>query len=175
MADPLEGPALVTGPDGKLGHWVTIFGNHVFIPAASEAGKEGVKGGSRSARAKASYKKMDKDKMKVAMKMQSIVAKAVGGDMIPDNKAFDVLIGDQLVEVKTIIHATNDKITIHPESRQRKLFEGTKKTRWALVIDVRTTDPKMYLFNALGSFRLGQKHQAIPSWAIKHVLEGFKK
>jgi hypothetical protein len=163
MADPLDG------------HWVTINGAHVFIGAPTERGREGVTGtagASKSDIAAASQKKMSTEKMRVAIRVQDIIARAINGDTIPDNKAFDIIKGRNLIEVKTVIHGSNDKITMHPESLARKLAVGGYK-RWTFVVDVRGTEAQYYLYDGVGSFRFNNRiAQPIPLWQMKYVFGG---
>ena len=90
-----------------------------------------------------------------------------------DNAPFDVWIGVDpakyyakrttkkpkiVIEVKSIIRAKNDKITMHKDSLARKRKEwkkfGKRKTQvYTVVFDERTG--KMYLRDDVGSFRLG--------------------
>jgi hypothetical protein len=161
MADPLDG------------HWVTINGEHVFIGAPTERAREGVTattGESKSDLAAASQKKMSADKMRIAIRMQEIIAKAIGGEAIADNKAFDVIKGRNLIEIKTVIHATNDKITMHADSLARKQAVGGY-TRWTFVVDVRTKDPQFYLYEGVGGFRFNNRiAQPIPLWQMKYAF-----
>jgi hypothetical protein len=136
--------SLVTA-DQESGNWITEEGRHIFIS------------GERSARAKASHRGMTKGKMRVAMSNEARVAKAIGGRHLPDNEPFDIVKGNHGVEVKTIMEGKNDKITMHPESLQRKLDHAAANglTPHTVAIDVRGGAPMVYYKSGVGSYRLG--------------------
>jgi hypothetical protein len=88
------------------------------------------------------------------------VAKALGATLIDDNEPLDVqgVAGGRKygVEVKTFIHNTNDKVTIHPESLRRKLAwaRREKAALHTVVVDLRGGGYAVYHRRGVGSFRL---------------------
>ena len=101
-----------------------------------------------------SYLPVTRDIMRAAIANQAVLATAISGKVTPDNRPFDVETRTALVEVKTIIRGTTDKITMHPESLQRKLdaAKASGKTAFTVIFDNRTS--KVYYREGLGSFRL---------------------
>lgn len=79
---------------------------------------------ARVARARATFVVASADKQAIADNTESTVRQLIGGERTGDNSPFDVTVqvGTSLdaVEVKTLVRNTNDKITMHPESRTRK-------------------------------------------------------
>lgn len=114
-------------------------------------------GASRSDRARASHKVCSRDVQKIADDMEAKMSKQLGLARTGDNAPFDLLQGKTAVEIKTIVRAGNDKITMHPESLQRKVsFAKKNKVRpFTLAIDRRGDKPIYYAAKGLGSFRLG--------------------
>ena len=125
---------------------------------AREEGGGGVEGGkdlARVERAKQSKNLMTKEKKRIATKNEIALAKAIKGMQTPDNKPFDVLTGSHAIEVKTIMPgAKNDKITMHPESldRKEKFAKKNRVVPHTVAIDQR--DGTVYYKKGLGSFRL---------------------
>lgn len=116
---------------------------------------------SKSELAKASYKPSTAAKQRKGEAEQARLATMIGIkglDNTEDNAPFDLLskqahIG---VEVKTLIDNNNDKITMHPESRQRKLAFAAKNhlTTHTVAIDTRGGKRAYYYRAGLGSFTL---------------------
>ena len=121
------------------------------------------RGRGRSERAKETYVRQTSARWHVAAMSEQLVAKAVGGHStgMTDHKwnPFDVIKGKVGVEVKTLLPgAKNDKITMHPKSRRRKLEEAEKmgfKKAYTVAIDLRADKAVVYIKKGLGSFRLG--------------------
>jgi hypothetical protein len=126
-------------------------------PGGGSGGGAGTSGETgRSARAKATHVRMDKEKRGKAAKHEASVAKAVNGRDLPDNEPFDVIRGGHAIEVKAIIAGKNPKITVHPESHARKLKYARKHgmTSHMVAIDARSDTPKYYYKKGVGSYRL---------------------
>lgn len=105
--------------------------------------------------AKASHLPATREVQIIARENQALAALKSGGIETPDNHPFDIIRGKDYIELKTIVRAANDKITMHPESLLRK-NEFVKDIKGAkahtLIIDERTG--KVYYSPGLGSFRL---------------------
>jgi SPP1 gp7 family putative phage head morphogenesis protein len=130
------------------------------------AGRPGEVGGSgeggtpaeRSERARASYKPVTMEKRAIARENEHRTARALNGQKTGGNTPFDVIRGQVAIEIKTIIRGTNDKITMHPDSRQRKLDSARKAglKPFTVVFDARGSgSPAIYYKEGVGSFRLG--------------------
>jgi hypothetical protein len=121
-----------------------------------EAGRfsSGGGGGSKDRRERAlrSHKPSTKEKQRIAEMNEKKVAKAIGGQHLEDNEPFDVLVGTSGVEVKTIIAGKNNKITMHPSSRRRKLTEAKSKGLTAHTVVMKGN--KVFYKQGVGSFRL---------------------
>lgn len=117
----------------------------------------GVGTSERATRARNTYKPATRDKHQVADRMEKIIQRKIGGTRTADNEAFDVIKGKHAIEVKTVIDATNDKITMHPSSRQRKLdwAKTNKSSAHTVVIDKRGSRPVYYYKAGVGSYRFG--------------------
>jgi hypothetical protein len=152
------------------GHWVGGGGGK---PGGSGGTGGATTGGDRAARAKATHQVCDKAKRGIASASEVEVSKALGLARTEDNKPFDAKGNGVAVELKTIVSAKNDKITMHPESRKRKLAEAKKeKLRvYTVVVDKRGSTPAYYWAKGVGSFRLGGMNQAASLAALKKVVK----
>jgi len=114
------------------------------------------KDAKRQGLAKISHKPATVKKQRLAEAEQAILAKALGGQNTDDNEAFDVIVGQNAVEVKTLIDNSNDKITMHPSSllRKKKYARSHKLKAHTVVIDARSIRRKYYYRDAVGSFRI---------------------
>lgn len=137
--------------------------------------------GNTSARAKralASHKPSTAAVQRHAESNETDVKKMVGGDTTGDNEAMDVVTKidgkKHGVEVKTLIHNSNDKITMHPPSRRRK--EQWSKDNHAVVHTVVLDDRKgransghrIYYKRGVGAFRL---HTMTPVKNAAHLRD----
>jgi hypothetical protein len=137
MGDPIQNPDV---------HWVTIEGEHIPIPNRPLSPAE------RGAMAK----RQTKEDMQFALGWQKKVAKMLGGEVIPDNKAFDVKVGRNWIEVKTNIQAKNDRVNMQRPSREKK-EEWAGYRKWTLAVDTRGGGQEAYyLFPGTGAFRYGK-------------------
>ncbi len=120
------------------------------------SGEGGAESGlsSRAQRAKESHKTSTATVQRQAEGNEPKVAQAIQGKQTEDNDAFDVLKGNNAVEIKTIVRGKNDKITMHPTSlaKKEKFAEDHKLTTHTVVFDDR--NQKIYYKQGLGSFRL---------------------
>lgn len=125
-------------------------------------GKYGTDTTERRERAREAYNGVDKEKWAIAHQSELSLAAAIGGERVANNAPFDVVKGKTAFEVKTIVGGKNDKITMHPDSRRRKLREVRRKGYkqvFTVVIDARKTPPRVYMAKGLGSFRLRNMQQ----------------
>ena len=125
------------------------------------SGGGGGSGTSRAERAKATHKPTTAEKQRRGEAEQAKLAKEISGKNTDDNLAFDIIKGNHAIEVKTLIDNANKKITMHPRSRRRKLKEAKQQKLEAhtVVIDVSSSDHKMYYKKSVGSFRISAMEQ----------------
>lgn len=111
---------------------------------------------NRTARALISHKPVTREKHIISDKVEELLASELEGIRTNNNSPFDVLIPGHAIEVKTIIDAANDKITMHPDSLARKLAyaKNHRVKPHTIVIDKRGGQENFYYRNSLGSFRL---------------------
>jgi hypothetical protein len=134
-------------PRDKDGKWTSGGGG---------SGKEDT-AKDRAARARATFKPATREKHAIADRMEKALAHGISGKRTADNEAFDVIRGKYAIEVKTVIDAKNNKITMHPSSRNRKLdFAKSKKMEaHTVVIDRREGKAIYYHKSGVGSYRFG--------------------
>jgi hypothetical protein len=127
---------------------------------------------ARSVRAKLSHKPATLAKQKVADRSEADLSRALGLGRTSDNDAFDLKGSKVGVEVKTMVDNKNDKITMHPSSRVRKLREARREKikPFTVVIDRRGPKPEFYWKKGVGSFRLGSLNKADSMEALREVL-----
>lgn len=174
--NPSNGKDLTTqksggGPDQRRddrGRWTSTGG-------ASSA--QGGKSSAKVERALSSHKPATAAVQRQAEANEGRLVKAVKGKSTGDNKEFDVVVGTldspkHLIEVKTIVRGKNDKITMHPESMQRKTdfaAEHPKAKTHTVVFDDRSG--KIYYKEGLGSFRLKNMQETKSLSALKKRFE----
>lgn len=134
-----------------------------------------------------SYKPATAEKQRHAENNESVIAKAIGANQSGDNLPMDVTlkIGGKLhgIEVKTMVDNANSKITMHPESRQRK--EAWAKTNkgavHTVVIDDRDkfaggankhqySGHKIYYKSGVGAYRISQMQPVTNLEQLKGLL-----
>lgn len=141
-------------------------------------GRPGEVGGSapggevseRIQRARESYKPCTREIRQEGTDNQTRLAKAIKGIETLGNKPFDVILGKNFIEVKTIVRGTNDKITMHPESLARKEKEVKEANGKAHTVVFDNRVGKIYYKEGLGSFRLKNMEEV----SIKEVKGKFK-
>ncbi|MGA2035864.1 MAG: phage portal protein [Thermoguttaceae bacterium] len=127
---------------------------------------------ARAEKAKAAYKPASKEKQNQGDRRQREVAAIIGHQVSSDNKPMDVLGTDgkgrnTAVEVKTLCDQANDKLTMHPDSKERKEAWGkqNKAALYTVAVDDRDTfnggahkdaysGNRFYLKQGVGSFRV---------------------
>ena len=128
----------------------------------------------RSQRALATYNPVTPQKVQMAKLSERQIARAVGGVPTADNSPFDILIKGKIgVEVKTLLEAGNDKVTMHPLSLERKLVEAKRMkldSTYTVAVDLREGAPKVYYKAGLGSFRLSAMTQVAGYGALKKIM-----
>jgi len=131
---------------------------------------------TRSQLAKLSHKPHSKDNHAKAMKGEALVFKIVGGEHLPDNEPMDILVsvrGRTIgVEVKTVIHNKNDKITMHPESKERKekWLKKNKAIGFTVIVDMRGKAPRVLARQGVGSFRLANMTEIRNSKQLRELM-----
>jgi len=93
-----------------------------------------------------------------------------GAERTAGNAPFDVTVGNHVIEVKTIVHGVNDKITMHPESLARKVAFAEKNgvLPHTVVVDNRTS--KIYYKEGVGSFRLSSMRE-VPLTSLGELIQ----
>jgi SPP1 gp7 family putative phage head morphogenesis protein len=127
---------------------------------------------SKSQAATRTYKPSTVEKQRKGESEQLLLSKAIGGLNTEDTKPFDVLVGSNGIEVKTVIDNDNDKITVHPESRIRKEQEAKRlklKTH-TVAIDTRSGRRVYYYRSGVGSFRLSSMER-VSLTKLKEILQ----
>jgi len=102
------------------------------------------------------YKPSTAEKQKIADQSEEQLSRVLKLKRTRNNSPFD-LQGDKVgIEVKTLIDNKNDKITMHPESRLRKIQTAKKEKlrTYTVVVDRRASKPSYYWAKGVGSFRL---------------------
>ena len=115
---------------------------------------------AKAAAATQSYVPVSMDSRAHAAASEHAVARMVGGAKTDDNDPMDVVgtsNGRKFgVEVKTLTAQSNDKITMHPESKDRKEAWGRKNkaTLHTVAWDKRNGANDIYYRSGVGSYRL---------------------
>ena len=131
---------------------------------------------TRSELAKMSHRSHSKGSHEKAMKGEAMVFKIIGGEHLPDNEPMDIIVtvrGRTIgVEVKTVIHNKADKITVHPESRERKekWLKKNKATGFTVIVDVRGKTPRVLARQGVGSFRLANMTEIRNSKQLRELM-----
>lgn len=128
-------------------------------PAKGHCGRPKTKDEDRANRAKTSHKPSFRYKTERTARNEAKLAKTLGAKQVGGQAPFDVVhmryrMG---IEVKTLVEARNDKLTIHPASLARKLKEAKQegiKTTVVVAFDDRPGKGQIYYKIGLGSFRL---------------------
>lgn len=104
----------------------------------------------KAERALKSFIPVTAEKVKMSALNAKLIADAIGGKTTPDNHPYDVLTNKVGIEVKTIIEAKNDKVTVHKESRERKqeFQKKTGITPYIAVVDMRPGRAGVYIKEA---------------------------
>lgn len=138
-----------------------------------ERGRGRKKLSDKAQRALATYVPATRDKQRMAEFSEQIIAKAINGEVTHNNSPFDVIKGKVAIEVKTIFPGVrNNKITMHPESRQRKLAAAKKSKLTAYTVIVDRREDKFYIAKGVGSFRIG--HGSTQEVALHDLLGKLK-
>ena len=137
---------------GNFGH----DGRPGEVGGSGEGGGGGADSDSseRASRARASYKPASKQSQDIADKRESELSKTIGGKRTTDNEAFDVIKGNNAVEVKTIVKGENPKITMHPDSKQRKVEFAEANNMKMHTVVYHNPSNSIYYKSGVGSYRL---------------------
>jgi len=151
-------PSQPRADDGKWGE--TGAGGKAKAPSA------------RSQMAKKTYKVSSAAVQRQAESNEPRLAVTIKGKVNHDNQAFDVIQGNNAIEVKTIVRGKNDKITMHPESLKRKVdfVTATKMSAHTVVFDDRNN--QIYYKKGLGSFRLTNMQKLNSIQDLKSIIGG---
>ena len=171
---PPEGVEPDPGFGFNAGAMLTLSFTEAEHPRDGE-GQFAVKNDTKVAAAAKSHKPSTVDKQRHAEANEPIVAAALKGHSTEDNLPMDVLLKKRSnsgkligIELKTMLDNGNDKITMHPHSRQRKLdwAKQHKAAVHTVVLDHRDrfqggkfkaqySGHEIYYRPGVGSFRLG--------------------
>lgn len=137
----------------------------------------------RVANAKATHKPSTAAVQRWAEANQQTVVRMTGGKETDDNKPTDVnvKIGNVLhgIEVKTLLHAGNDKITVHPKSRRRKEAWARRNNGvlHTVVLDDRKafgskgdSGHRLYYRRGVGAFRLHTMTKVRSTGHLKELM-----
>ena len=146
--------------------WTTINGQHVFI---NEEGVLEFHPSTKMKRALDSTVKTTKVHQAIADASERILSKSIGIPRTPDNAAFDLRTPDTGIEVKTLIHGKNGKITMSKAAIGRKLAEQSAEgiEIHTVVVDRRAAwnsgnamgNATYYYRKGVGSFQLSAMKQ----------------
>ena len=134
----------------------------------------------RAQRALASYKPSTAEKQRVASESERKVAEILRGQQTDDNSPTDITLTTggrfQGVEVKTLVDNKNDKITMHPESRERKEAWAMENhaALHTVVVDSRGQPPRIYYHEGVGSFRLAGMALVRDAAHLRSLVAGGK-
>ena len=148
----------------KEGQWITVNGQHILVGVDGKplSGNPKVLGQRKvSAKVERSRKNAvltGKHEQDIADRSEKKLSTALGIPRTKNNSAFDLRNDDVGIEVKTMTHGKNDKITMGKEAMGRKLAEqradGLKV--FTVIADMRgRTQAKYYVRDGIGSFRIG--------------------
>ena len=161
----------------ESGRWTDGGGS-----AAATGGDTSARSGSeptRAEKAKASHKPSSKRVQDIADRGEQRVAAIIGSKRTDDNAPVDNTFraGGKFhgAEVKTFVHNTNDKITMHPPSlaRKEKWAKTNKATLHTIVVDARPgKGGQMYYREGVGSFRLASMTPVKNEAHLKRLVRG---
>jgi hypothetical protein len=160
-----------------------------WAPEGGEGGgkptDERAKSAAKVARALKSHKPSTKKVQKLADDGEKEVVAMIQGKSTGDNKPMDVTttIKGRLhaVEVKTLVHNANDKITMHKPSLARKMKYARKTgaITHTVVLDKRTgrnySGNKIYYRRGLGSFRIHTLTKVRDAAHLRELMSGEVK
>lgn len=148
-----------------------ILGNWLAIHARPCKIKEAALQKARAKRAKSSHKPSSAEKQRHAEANEVKLAKQLKGKSLEDNEPMDIILKSKKqehgIELKTMLDNGNDKITMHPESKARKLLwqeAAPNRTIHTVVLDDRDvfmggkfkhqfSGSKIYYKRGVGAFR----------------------
>lgn len=169
--------ALLTGlTGGERAELANAFdeSKHPRVPKGQKGGGEFGHSGTGRAKGdrRASYKPMSRERLHRGLAEEAKVAKAVGGENLPDNEPFDVIVGNHALEVKTIIDGTTDRVIINKSSRLRKekFARQTGKKIHTVAIDARRQPPSYYIREGVGAYSLSSMTRVKSLGALKEAL-----
>lgn len=161
-------------------------GNHGHAGRPGERGGS-APGGGRVSLALKTHKPSTARKQRWADKTEANIRRLIGGESTGDNAPTDVnvVFGGTThgIEVKVLLDNTNDKITMHPESRTRKIAWAKKHHAGlhTVVVDDRDrfgspgySGHKIYYREGVGSFRLEAMQQVSPR-ELRRLISSSKK
>lgn len=146
-----ENPNVEDQPRDETGQW-------------AETGAEvGAKYSPKAQRAIQSYKPATRAIQRQADRSEKKLTKIIPGSRrTGDNAPFDHVIGDpptDMIEVKTIVRAGNDKITMHGDALSRKVEASRASGAKVHTVVFDTRSDKIYYADRLGSMRLSAMNE----------------
>jgi hypothetical protein len=135
-----------------------------------------VKNRIRVARARAGHKPLTAEKKRIADESEITLAEMLEAKRTTGNAPVDAIVvvnrTSHGIEVKTIIDAGYDKITVHPSSRRRKerWARRRKATLHTVVFDRRTKRTSMYYRAGVGAFRLAYMTPVVSASHLRQLM-----
>ena len=136
--------------------------------------KGGGNGADKSALAKMSFKPSTALKQAIADRSEEELSKSLAIPRTKDNSPFDLVGKGVGVEIKTLMDNKNSKVTMHPESRMRKIAAARKEglRMYTVVVDRRTEGQVSYYFaSGIGSFRISSMKAVGSVQALKRLIK----
>jgi hypothetical protein len=126
----------------------------------------------RSARASASRNPLTKEKERLSNESEEHLSKELGLARTGDNRPFDLQSGRVAVEVKTLVDQKAGKLTVHPESRARKLELAEKHNlkTYMIAVDKRGSQHRYYAREGIGSYTLKSMKEFTTMAALKRYV-----
>jgi hypothetical protein len=145
---------------------------------------------TKAERAKAAYRPSNTQEQRYAEAQEAVLAHKLGGEQSSDNKPADVTVptkggGLHGVEVKTVVSAQNDKITMKKEAVDRKVAwekEAPGRTFHTVVLDHRDrfnggenaafhSGHEIYYKRGVGAFRVGTMQKVKDTAELKRLMD----
>lgn len=130
---------------------------------------------ARKRRALLTYKPSTQRKQQIAASSEKHITRILSAERTRNNAAMDTILKTNRrlhgIEVKTLIDNKNDKITMHPESRARKVHWAAvhNAVLHTVVVDARGKRRQIFYRAGVGSFRLAAL-QPVTSSQLRSII-----
>lgn len=124
-------------------------------------------------RALASYKPVDPENRRMAAASELAIAKAIGGQHMGDNFPFDVVKGDVVVEIKTMMKTGEDRINMKTRSRLIKeaYVKNNGARAYTVAVDLRSGKAVVYYKKGVGAYTLSSMERLTNMRELRSVLK----